>query len=51
MKEETRTVAVRLPLPVYQTLADAFESSDHKRMSDLLRAIVHDWCEGWVNGE
>lgn len=51
MKEETRTIAVRLPIYDYKVLADALESSDHKRMSDLLRAVIHDWCEGWVNGE
>jgi len=51
MKEETKTVAVRLPLPVYNTLADACEASDHERMSDLLRAILHAWAQWWVDND
>lgn len=52
MKEETQTVAVRLPLPVYNTLCDMLEwSEDYNRMSDLLRAIISQACVKWVESE
>lgn len=44
---ENRTVAVRLPVEDYRALKRAYEDSDHKLMSDLLRAIVHDWVAPW----
>lgn len=44
---ENRTVAVRLPVEDYRALKKAHEASDHKLMSDLLRAIVHDWVTPW----
>ena len=51
MARDSHTIAVRIDVEHYQLLLDALESSDHKRMSDLLRAIIGDWCQGWVNGE
>lgn len=48
---ETRTIAVRLPVDDYRALKRAYEDSDHKLMSDLLRAIVHDWVGPWRNDD
>lgn len=41
------TVAVRLPVEDYRALKRALNESDYKRMSDLLRAVVHVWVEPW----
>lgn len=44
---DNHTVAVRLPIEDYRALKRAYEDSDHRLMSDLLRAIVHDWVKTW----
>ena len=48
-KGNTVTVAVRVPCADYVHLVDALEASDHKRMSDLLRAVIHSWATEWAN--
>ena len=42
-KEETITVAVRLPMSEVQYLRTVVEASDVRNMSELLRLIVADW--------
>jgi hypothetical protein len=49
MAEQNRTVAFRLEPAAYNTLSDMLENSDYKRMSDLLRAIVTEACQDYIN--
>lgn len=45
-KEETITVAVRLPASQVTELRTIVEASDVRNMSELLRLIVTDWIGG-----
>lgn len=45
-KEETITVAVRLPVSEVQYLRTVVEASDVRNMSELLRLIVAEWMAG-----
>lgn len=42
-KEETITVAVRLPASQVIELREILRNNDERNMSELLRAIVTDW--------
>ena len=44
-KEETITVAVRLPMSEVQYLRTVVEASDVRNMSELLRLIVAEWMQ------
>ena len=42
-KQETITVAVRLPITEVQYLRTVVEASDVRNMSELLRLIISEW--------